>query len=148
MLELAHYEWVELALSLLDEKVDEKKIDTHGDLLEGIPVISPFAWSLSYRFPVHRIGPAFQPKEAGEIHTHLVAYRDANFDVRFIEINSVTAKLMQLIMRNNNKSGRVLLQQMVTELNHPQPSVVIQGGMEILSDLKKREVILGVCFKT
>ena len=60
----------------------------------------------------------------------------------------MTARLIQLIMENNNKSGRVLLQQMVTELNHPQPSIVIQGGMEILNDLKKREVILGVCFKT
>lgn len=148
MLELAHYEWVELALSLLDEKVDETKIDTHGDLLDGIPVISPFAWSLSYRFPVHRIDPAFQPKEAGGTQTHLVVYRDANFDVHFIETNPVTARLIQLIMENNNKSGRVLLQQMVTELNHPQPSIVIQGGMEILNDLKKREVILGVCFKT
>ena len=27
MLELAHYEWVELALSLSDEKIDETKID-------------------------------------------------------------------------------------------------------------------------
>lgn len=143
MLELAHYEWVELALSLSDEKIDETKIDTHGDLLDGIPIISPFAWSLSYRFPVHRIGPAFQPKEAGETQTHLIVYRDANFDVHFIEINPVTARLMQLILENNNQSGRVLLQQMATELNHPQPNIVIQGGIEILNDLKKRQVILG-----
>jgi hypothetical protein len=73
----------------------------------------------------------------------LIVYRDANFDVHFIEINPMTARLMQLILENNNQSGRVLLQQMATELNHPQPNIVIQGGIEILNDLKKRQVILG-----
>lgn len=147
MLELAHYEWVELALSLLDEKIDETKIDRHGDLLDGIPFISPFAWSLSYHFPVHSIGPAFQPQEAGETQTHLIVYRDINFDVHFIEINPVTARLMQLIMEDNSKSARVLLYQIATELNHPQPGIVIQGGMGILNDLKQRGVILGILSK-
>ncbi len=106
------------------------------------PIISPLAWSLSYRFPVHKIGPDFQPKEAGETQTHLIVYRDANFDVHFIEINPVTARLIQLVLENNNQSGRVLLQQIATELNHPQPNIIIQGGIEILNDLTKRQVIL------
>lgn len=146
MLELAHYEWVELALSLLDEEVDDTKINVHGDLLEGKPVISPLAWLLSYRFPVHKIGPAFQPGEAADLKTHLIVYRDAGFDVRFVEVNPVAARLLQLIASDDNsQSGRMLLQQIAAELNHPQPDIVIQGGMRILDDLKKRAVILGVC---
>lgn len=144
MLELAHYEWVELALSLLDEKIDDIQIDIHGDLLERKPVISPLAWPLSYRFPVHKISPAFQPGEAGGMQTHLIVYRDAGFDMHFVEINPVTARLLQLIDGNDNQSGRMLLQQIAAELNHPQPDIVIQGGMRILDDLKKRAVILGV----
>lgn len=145
LLELAHYEWVELALSILDEKVDETKINSDGDLLDGVPVISPLAWSLSYRFPVHKISPAFQPKEASGIQTHLVIYRDNDCEVRFMEINDVTARLIQLITDNSDKTGRVLLQQIDAELNHPQYDTVIHGGVEILNDLKKRTVILGVC---
>lgn len=144
MLELAHYEWVELALSLLDEEVDDTQINVHGDLLEGKPVISPLAWLLSYRFPVHKIGPAFQPGEAADLQTHLIVYRDAGFDVRFIEVNPVTARLLQLIASDDSQSGRMLLQQIAVELNHPQPDTVIQGGMRILDDLKKRAVILGI----
>ena len=146
MLELAHYEWVELALSILDEKIDETKIDSRGDLFNGIPAISPLAWLLSYRFPVHKISPAFQPKEVSGTQTCLVVYRDANFDVHFMEINPVTARLIQLIIDNDNKPGRALLQQIAMELNHPQPDIVINGGMEILNDLKRRNVILGVYF--
>ena len=143
LLELAHYEWVELALSLLDEKIDVTKIDVDGDLLEGIPVISPLAWPLSYRFPVHRIGPVFQPKEADDQPTHLIVYRDTGFDVRFIEINPVTARLLQLLSGDDPVPGRIALQQIAAELNHPQPDAVIQGGIEILQNLRKCHVILG-----
>jgi hypothetical protein len=143
LLELAHYEWVELALSLLDEKIGATEVDAQGDLLDGIPAISPLAWTLSYRFPVHKIGPDFQPSEAGEMQTHLIVYRDADFDVRFIEINPVTARLLQLFSGDDAVSGRVALQQVAAELNHPQPGIVIQGGMEILNDLRRRQVILG-----
>lgn len=145
MLELVHYEWVELALSILDEKVDETKVDAQGDLLDGVPVISPLAWPLSYHFPVHKISPAFQPEEADGTQTCLVVYRDADFDVHFMEINPVTARLIQLIIGNNDKSGRVLLQQIATGLNHPQPDIAIDGGREILNDLKRRKVVLGAC---
>jgi hypothetical protein len=143
LLELAHYEWVELALSILDEKVDETKINTHGDLLDGVPVISPLAWSLSYQYPVHKISPAFQPEAISS--THLMVYRDANFDVHFIEINPVTARLIQLISGNTHQTGRALLQNIVTELAHPVPDIVIRGGMEILNDLRERKIILGTC---
>lgn len=146
MLELAHYEWIELALSILDEKIDETKIDSHSDLLHGIPVISPLAWLVSYRFPVHKISLAFQPEAASGTQTYIVVYRDINFDMHFMEINPVTARLIQLLIDNTNKPGRAVLQQIASELDHPQPDIVIKGGMEILNDLKKRKVVLGVCF--
>ena len=61
LLELAHYEWVELALAISEEEPDWDAIDRDGDLLGQRPVLSPLAWPLSYRYPVHRIGPQFQP---------------------------------------------------------------------------------------
>ena len=53
--ELAHYEWVELALSVSDEENDLTDVDPDGDLLDGIPVKSKLAWLFAYQFPVHRI---------------------------------------------------------------------------------------------
>lgn len=145
MLELAHYEWVELALSVRDESILESNINASGNLLKGIPVLSPLAWSLSYRFPVHKISPAFQPEKAGESPTYLVVYRDRYLDVHFIEANFVTARLIQLIAGNDGKTGYMLLQQIAEELSHPQPGVVINGGIDILNDLKSRDVVLGIC---
>ena len=144
--ELAHYEWVELALSIADEKIEELPINIHGDLLDGLPVISPLAWLLNYHFPVHKIGPTFQPTDTDGCQTHLVVYRDASFDIHFIELNPVTAQLLHSITVNPDKTGRTLLQQIASELKHSKPDIVIQGGLEILNDLKKREVILGTYF--
>ena len=44
--ELAHYEWVETALSLSDSR--EPAHDPQGDLLEGVPLLSSLAWPLAY----------------------------------------------------------------------------------------------------
>lgn len=145
MLELAHYEWVELALSILDEDIDLSEINTKGDLLAGIPVISPLAWVLSYHYPVHKISPEFQPRTPDDPLTHLVVYRDHFHDVNFIVLNPVTTRLLQLINQDNNRStGHALLTQIAHELKHPQPETVINGGAQILNDLRKRDVILGV----
>jgi hypothetical protein len=37
-----------------------------------------------------------------------------------------------------------MLNGIAQQLNHPNPDVVIQGGLQILHDLKTRDVILGV----
>lgn len=141
LFELAHYEWVELALSIFDESLTEMTIDSEGDLLDGIPVISPLAWFLSYSFPVHRISENFQPETPGDSKTNLIVYRDNHFNVQFIEINKITARLVHLMGENNFKTGLTLLQQVATEMNHPQPDTVVQGGLQILNDLRKRGVI-------
>ena len=145
MRELAHYEWVELALSLLDEKIDETTICADGDLLEGMPVISPLAWPLNYRFPVHKITPDFQPQQADDTaQTHLIVFRDTDFDIHFIEINLITSRLLQLIIGHSGKSGLSLLQRIAAELDHPRPEIVISNGAHLLNQLRIRGILLGV----
>jgi hypothetical protein len=142
MRELAHYEWVELALSVAE--VDEIPVDPDGDLLEGVPLPSPAVWPLAYRYPVHKISPDFQPAHADEQPTYLLAYRDTNDDVGFIELNPVSARLFSLLQENQSSSGRALLHSIAIELAHPDPDVVIEGGSSILEDWRKLGIVLGV----
>jgi len=53
LLELAHYEWVELALDTNQEEIPESGFKARGNLLEEAPFISPLAWLLAYQWPVH-----------------------------------------------------------------------------------------------
>jgi hypothetical protein len=141
--ELAHYEWVELALSVAEETPGKNNVDPEGDLLTGIPVLSPLVWQLAYHYPVHRIGPDFLPDRPGATPTFLVVYRDRKDEVGFMEVNPVTKRLLELLASEAGATGEKLLLDIAQELSHPQPGVVIDGGLEILNDLHKKDIILG-----
>jgi hypothetical protein len=143
LFELAHYEWVELALSIAESPAASKQVDPDGDLLNGIPVLSPLAWHLAYRYPVHRIGPDYQPEQPGDTPTCLVVYRNRQDEVGFLEINSVTKRLLELIDADTNRTGTELLTCIATELSHPQPDVVIRGGTETLHNLLQKQILTG-----
>lgn len=147
LVELANYEWVELALGLLDLDNNINAIDSDGDLLDNAPVISSLAWSLSYHFPVHKISPDYQPQEKPAQPTYIVVYRNRNDETVFMELNPVTARLLQLISESNhnnsNKTGKELLEIIATEMNHPDPNVVITGGQQAMQELRSRNILLG-----
>jgi hypothetical protein len=142
--ELAHYEWVELAVSVSEESCEQENLDQDGDLFSGIPVLSPLAWHLSYHFPVHEIGPDYQPTHPGETDTCLIVYRNRSDDMGFMLINAVTKRLLELIAEDNNETGDQLLNRVANEMSHPQPGVVVNGGMEILRELAEKDIILGI----
>lgn len=140
--ELAHYEWVELAVSVADSTLPED-VDENGDLLEQLPVLSPLAWPLSYSFPVHRIRPDFQPQDAGEQPTYLLVHRGADDEVSFLELNPVSARLFSLLQENTVSNGRQALEQIAVELHHPDPAAVLDGGRAILEEWRQRAIVLG-----
>jgi uncharacterized protein len=143
--ELAHYEWVELALSIDEREAELPGVAPEGDLLEGAPALSPLAWPLVYTWPVHRIGPDFQPSEPPAEPTRLVVVRDRRDRVGFLEINLVTARLLELLdpAAAPAQTGRACLLQIADELGHPDPGAVLSGGAAILADLRARDVLLG-----
>lgn len=142
--ELAHYEWVELELSISPlELPPVSQVDPNGDCLQTAPFLSPLAWTLAYDFPVQRIGPGFQPRAPGAQPTYLVVNRDRQDRVRFLEINAVTARLMELMEAEPAASGRTLLLRIADELRHPQPEAVVAEGAAIFAQLRERDIVLG-----
>jgi len=140
LLELAHYEWVELALSVSDIEWPAP-VEPDGDLLDTIPVLSPLAWPLSYHFPVHRISKDFQPDAPDAEPTYLLVYRNRDDEVGFAELNPVSARLFSLAQDNRQLNGRELLLQIAGELQHPAPDTVVDGGKQILEDWRTLGVV-------
>jgi uncharacterized protein len=143
LLELAHYEWVELALSVADESINMSHIDPNGDLLEGHPVLSDLAWPLVYSYPVHEMGPNYLPETAPAQPTYLVVYRNRNDEIKFMALNTVTARLLDLLLQDETISGRTAIEQIITEMQHSNPEIVLQGGSEALAELQAYGIILG-----
>ena len=143
MLELAHYEYVELAVAISPADEDLGEYDPNGDLMSRRPLVGPTAWNLSYQWPVHTIGPEHLPQEPPAEPTHLVVYRDRSDQVHFLEINAVTQRLLQLLKENPDQTGLDVLKLIAGELAHPEPQTVIAAGTELLDELRERNVILG-----
>ncbi|HET8707519.1 MAG TPA: putative DNA-binding domain-containing protein, partial [Pseudomonadales bacterium] len=78
LLELAHYEWVELALDVAEGDFPNHGDKVEGDWLETVFSVSPLACSLAYQFPVHRICTDYLPTAPPEQPTFLLVYRGSD----------------------------------------------------------------------
>lgn len=143
MFELAHYEWIELALSISDESPDLETVDTESSLLDGHPVMSPLAWLMTYSWPVHQICPEFRPEKPTEQAACIIVYRDDDDEVQFTEVNPVTARLLQQLEQNVSASATEILQGIAEELGAADTEQILQSGLEILEGLKQKGIILG-----
>lgn len=139
--ELAHYEWVELALQIADDALPPH--DPDGDLLAAKPVPSPLAWALAYRWPVTHIGPEFKPEVAPDAPTLLLVRRDADGDVHFSELSPLVYRLLQLLGDDTIASGNAALQTLATEAGTADPAGFMQEGTAMLQRLHHEGVVLG-----
>ena len=143
LLELARYEWAELALFVADEQIPENEINeaaAANSLLEHIPVLSPLAWPMVFEYPVHRVGPQAGVDINPQL-TCIVVYRNREDKVKFLESNTVTARLLALCDDNSERSGRSLLEQIANELHSDDPASVITGGAQTLAQLLGLDII-------
>lgn len=144
LIELAHYEYIELALSVSDESNNMENIDPDGDLLSGIPVKSALAWVYGYQYPVHRISTDFQPATPEDQPVYLAVYRGSDDKVGFLELNPVTAGLLHAIEENEaGKNGELLLREFAATINYPNVDAFIQHGTDTLQEMRTLEILTG-----
>jgi len=141
LLELAHYEWVELALAVAMGEPPRDNPELLADPLECRVFLSETAWPLAYRFPVHRIGRDFQPTEAPPQPTCLAVYRDGADQVRFMELNPVSYRLLQILEEAGERPARECLRQIAEELGYADAEAIMSHGAETLRALAERGVI-------
>jgi hypothetical protein len=101
--ELAHYEWIEVALEYAEAEPLAAEPDL--DALASPLQVSPVAWPLAYAWPVHRIGPGFRPQAPPAEPTCLVVQRDAAGRVRFHEVGAVALHLLERIGTHTGATG-------------------------------------------
>lgn len=148
--ELAHYEWVELALDVMEVPQAAALQSAPDDAAEPdpaamIPVANPALMNLAYQWPVHRIGLQWRPRKP--LPTHLAAYRDTRNIVRFMTLNAVSARLLALVVEGG-RTGSALCQQIANELQHPRPAAVHAHGQALLQQWLVAEVIRGYAAPT
>ena len=138
--ELAHYEWIELAVQIDDSTLSAH--DPHGDLLDGVPVVSPWVRALAYRWPVHTIGPTHQPIAPPPEPTLLLVRRDADGRARFAAISPLVYRLLELLS-TADRSGRASLQTLAAEAGAPADDAFLAEGAAMLDRMRAEGTLLG-----
>ena len=98
---------------------------------------------LIYQLPVHQICLDFIPKEKPTQPIYLLVYRDRHYEIGFVELNQIAAKLIEELQKNTDKSGEKILLQIADQLKHSDPNVVIKGGFEVMQNFKNKDILLG-----
>lgn len=141
LLELAHYEWVEMALSIAQDQVqlgDQSFVD---DVLNRPLRLSTLAWPLAYHYPVERISPDYLPTQAPAQPTYLIVYRDAEDNVRFMQTTALTFRLLQL-MQQQPGSGQGCLQALADETSQIDAASLLEFGRQTLQELATKGIII------
>ncbi|MGV8922040.1 MAG: DNA-binding domain-containing protein [Thermomonas sp.] len=144
--ELAHYEWAELGLQLSD--ATQPAHDPQGDLLAGVPVLSPLAWPLAYHWPVSRIGPGFQPDTTPPEPTLVLLQRERDGKVQFSSLSPLLFQLLERIGANTTLSGRDLLAQLAHEAGQEEVDSFIDAARPLLQQLHQQDVLAGTRIDT
>ena len=143
LLELAHYEWAELALAIEQTEIGDAAHDAEGDPVGGIPVVSPLACVLGYRYPVQHIRPDFRPDQPPEQPTVLLLVRGRDDQVRFHEINALSAMLIERLRENTRLSGEQCVDALLADRGAEEVAALRPAGIALLHELKSFEAILG-----
>ncbi len=141
--ELAHYEWIEIVLTLMDGEIDWSRINKKGNLLKDIPILTPFMQLQSYEYPVHKITPDFQPETPGQSPTFILIYRDLKDKVGFLELNPITARLVELISENQSRTSEDILTSIAEQIPGLTKESVLHGGHIALNELFGKDIFLG-----
>ncbi|HSD17907.1 MAG TPA: putative DNA-binding domain-containing protein [Thermomonas sp.] len=139
--ELAHYEWAELGLQLSEAELPPH--DPDGDPLDGVPLLSPLAWPLAYRWPVQRIGPDFQPVEPPPQPTLVLLRREADGRIHFSMLSPLLFRLLELVASNESRSGLGLLRQLATEAGQADFDAFLRDAAPMLARLRAEGVLQG-----
>lgn len=138
LFELAHYEWVEMALSISHEEF--KKMPPEN-LPSAKLKLSSLACVLAYQFPVPKICAEFMPLESLQ-PTFLTVYRNENDVVQFLGITPLTFQLLQLVEHFPEQTTDFYFKKLADVALTISVAILEEKGIEILEYFVKRGVIV------
>ncbi len=131
--DLLHYEWLELEVDTAEDKAI-------GSASSRRLALNPSVRYAHYNWPVHRISRAYRPRKAQD--TFLLLYRNADFEVKFLEINEITAQLLDILAAGTT-TAKEALKLLAKKLGYANPEALQIHGYVLLADLLKQNILQG-----
>lgn len=137
--ELAHYEWLELDVSI--RKITRPHVYWDGQSAYSNVSLSELAAIVSYPFPVHQISQDFQPQQPAQPCFYLV-FRDEQDEVSFLLINQVTAYMLNLLEQQGSTTVEDLIAQMQQAMPQLAADLVASGARQSIHQLLEQQILL------
>ncbi|WP_065260376.1 HvfC family RiPP maturation protein [Pseudomonas bananamidigenes] len=139
LVELAHYEWVEMVLQQSD--AEPLPQSDPALLLERPLQVSALAWPLAYTWPVQILSPEYQPPTPPAQPTLLLVRRAADFSVKFSELSPLAWRLLQRVGELPLLSGHEQLEGLAMEAGLPGTASFMDSGLVLLQQMHADGVI-------
>lgn len=130
LVELMHYEWVELALSV--DTAEHPDIQELSEIEDVKLKLNPLAWVLAYNYPVHQISSDYIPNDVAP--TLLLVHRNIETDIKFILLDATTFFALKALEEQSltiNEVIETLQAQHNIQLDKEQLEVQIRRFVEI-----------------
>lgn len=138
MLPLAHYEYMELVVSVAQLSDSHKNLD---NIEQQAMALSSSAKVLQYEYEVHKISADYLPSTPVDEPQYFCLYRDDKDEVIFLQLNPLTAQTLGYIEQHEGINWQELiywLQQQLSSFDSEQLELSCQ---QMLIDMANRGVV-------
>jgi len=135
--ELLHYEWVELEVDMSRDAITDQILPAGGK--KGELFVNASLRNLAYQWPVHKISPDYRPRK--KIPSFLAVYRKLDMSVEFVELNSLTHRLLDMVS-GGMRRPEIVLKALAREVEYPDPDRFVEFGFEIVADLVAKDILI------
>jgi len=138
IIELAHYEWMELTLDLAIGEIS--KPDKEIDLDNNKFILSPLAEVIAYNYPVHKIKKNYIPQKK---IVFICIYRNYKYEIKFIELNKLSARIL-LMLKGNALYINDVMQELINNSESGKSKKIIDANIKVI----KKLILSGVIYQS
>lgn len=143
MLELAHYEWLELVVAVAQDNPQQKLInaaDTSAITAMALSVSST-SQIAQYTFDVQHISEDYRPDSPTEAAQFFCIYADFDDEVSFLQLNPLTAQVLAYMSQFESVQYSELINWLLGTFTNMEPEILQQGCTELLLQLSTKGII-------
>ncbi|MBR9728963.1 DUF2063 domain-containing protein [Shewanella intestini] len=145
LLELAHYEWLELVVSTAQPLKSEQLLTADSVLTESL-TLAATAKIAQYSFDVQHISVDYQPIAPTSQPQFFCVYLDKSEEVAFLQLNPLTAQVLAFIESKQHQGDFITVEQLLDWLTttYPQmsPELLQQGCESLLITLASQGILV------
>ena len=140
MLELAHYEWLELVVSVAKEQRELNPISSED--IESVTLsLSESAKVAQYSFDVQHISLDYQPIEPLETPRFFCVYRDQDEEVSFLQLTPLSAQVLSFIEHEVETSFAAIISWLHQIYPQMELDEIKQGCLQLLQQMAEKQIV-------